>query len=162
MKDIVAFFIMGLIAIVMIVITPHQTLEMQAQFGITPRTFPYLILWSIFGLSVIGIVTAIYKIVIIRNRNENDIEQGDEEKGQENQINIGKLLTLFIISLVTLYLITLVGFYLSVGLLLVVVFYLSGRSHWGKNILYSIVTMAIIWVFFEKVMNIFLPTGTLF
>ena len=61
MRDIIAYFIMGILAIVMISITPYQTLEMKARFGLTPRTFPYLVLWSIVGLSIIGLVITIYK-----------------------------------------------------------------------------------------------------
>jgi len=167
MREIIIYGVMGLAALVMIFITPVQVQEFEPEFGLTPRTFPLLILWGILILSVFGVAFSAFKTLRegeeeAKVKSQKFENEGDSEEGDMEEMNSKKLLGLLGIITILLLLIPYIGFYISVGIILFLSFYTAGRMVWKKNIVFTSVTMLTIWLVFEKVMLVYLPKGELF
>ncbi|SDH21808.1 Tripartite tricarboxylate transporter TctB family protein [Alteribacillus persepolensis] len=165
MREIMSYLVIGLIAVVFIVITPAQTSYFEPEFGLTPRTFPLVILWGIVGLSCIGMIVTVIRRFSSRyaaNYQTDTREEGQENDDEAESIHFKKIFLLSLLTAAAVLFIPYIGFYVSVGIVLWIAFAIAGRKKWSRNIIYSVVTMVAIWVVFEKVMSVSLPKGSWF
>lgn len=162
-KEIFIFTIYAVIAFIIIIITPLQVSKYEPQFGITAGTFPLAILYSIAAISCIGIVASILNNKRKTKHGTGEQVNADTEKQEqiEEKYDLRKIISSFVMFIVIVYLIKILGFYISILLLVLAAMYIAGEHIGIKNVLYVLVTLIIIWGFFEKGMQIFLPKGLL-
>jgi magnesium-transporting ATPase (P-type) len=161
MREIIIYGVMALIAAFWIMITPLQIQEFEPEFGLTPRTFPLLILWGILILAIIGLVTSIFKWLKQKSMNKQEVT-AEERDHEEEEMNMKKIAGFILLIGFLIFLIPYIGFYLAGGILLFIAFFIAGRKMWKRNMLYTVITMITIWLVFEKVMLVYLPKGNLF
>jgi len=161
MREIIIYGVMALIAAFWIMITPLQIQEFEPEFGLTPRTFPLLILWGILILAIIGLVTSIFKWLKQKSMNKQEVT-AEERDHEEEEMNMKKIAGFILLIGILIFLIPYIGFYLAGGILLFIAFFIAGRKMWKRNMLYTVITMITIWLVFEKVMLVYLPKGNLF
>jgi len=116
----------------------------------SPRVFPKFIIIIIAGLSVILGFSA------IKNGASDSVKSRDNV---DAFLNAGGVL---LVGFIYIYLLEWVGYYISTPLILFVLLWFFGARSWVKIIMATILTTAVLSIFFGKVLKVMMPAGNLF
>lgn len=139
----IGLFILSLIMYFFILPTQIKILT-YGTYGLSPFVFPKIAILGIMFLSVVLVINSFWKI---------------EEKQYSKMVPRSWIIMLFLIGY--LFLIDLIGFLVASGVFLFTLMIYLSRKNWLKYILVIFFFILINYIFFEKILKVMLPRGSL-
>jgi uncharacterized membrane protein len=150
-------FVIGILLFVVCLVTYFIIIPRQVggelQRGLPPDFFPK------FAVAFVGIFSAflVFKDLLTKTEDAGP----DETPVRKRQGRKGLILAL-IASLIYLILCTLIGYIISTIVMLAAFMWIFGERRWGTLVGVPLVTVAVIYLFFAKVMEVGFPLGMFF
>ena len=150
-------FVIGVLLFVVCLVTyfiiiPRQ-IEGEIQRGLPPDFFPK------FAVAFVGIFSVFLVFKDLLTKTE---DAGPDETPVQKRLGRKGLVITIIASLIYLILCTLIGYVISTLVMLAAFMWIFGERRWGFLVGVPLVTIAVIYLFFAKVMEVGLPPGMFF
>lgn len=145
--------IMLLFGVALLLIIPEQISRGGSTSFVNPRFIPYLLGWTIVGLSVISIIAT---FITPKNVLKEE-EETEEEETQPN--NIKRVIAVFITIVLWPIIIPHLGFVITTVLLLISLMYFMGHKSKIQILIVAIVATAVLYVGIKVLMKVPLPSG---
>lgn len=142
--------------------------------AVGPRVFPLtigvLLALASIALIILGLLNARQTKVTNEpdqlSQNEDDLKMGAHESNEEDELEDqaqDSKKTFVILGLLLCYVLLFVplGYILSTSLFILGLSIYLDRKHWIRNIVYAIVFPSVIFILFNNVLSVYLPTGPL-